>query len=294
MLSAMLLWGMMVEVLALGALGRGVLGWSWGATVALVLGAMLLGRALTMAVTWLVAWRHPSAAPPLRAGQRLAMVLREYVAFVRGFVLVQPWVWLGMPADRLRASVQPMLLVHGYGCNRGIWWWLRPRLEAAGHVVATISLEPPWGGIDGFAEQLHARIEAVCAATGAPRVTLVAHSMGGLVSRAYLARHGDARVARLISIASPHGGSQLARLGLGTCARQMAPGSAWLARLAAQRVTVPFVSVRTPQDNFVMPQDLQRHPDARDEPLPGVGHLAALCDARVLRLVLAHASLQKQ
>lgn len=294
MLSAMLLWGMMVEVLALGALGRGVLGWSWGATVALVLGAMLLGRALTMAVTWLVAWRHPSAAPPLRAGQRLAMVLREYGAFVRGFVLVQPWVWLGMPADRLCASAQPMLLVHGYGCNRGIWWWLRPRLEAAGHVVATISLEPPWGGIDGFAEQLHARIEAVCAATGAPRVTLVAHSMGGLVSRAYLARHGDARVARLISIASPHSGSQLARLGLGTCARQMAPGSAWLARLAAQRVTVPFVSVRTPQDNFVMPQDLQRHPDARDEPLPGVGHLAALCDARVLRLVLAHASLQKQ
>jgi len=294
MLSAMLLWGMMVEVLALGALGRGVLGWSWGATVALVLGAMLLGRALTMAVTWLVAWRHPSAAPPLRAGQRLAMVLREYGAFVRGFVLVQPWVWLGMPADRLRASVQPMLLVHGYGCNRGIWWWLRPRLEAAGHVVATISLEPPWGGIDGFAEQLHARIEAVCAATGAPRVTLVAHSMGGLVSRAYLARHGDARVARLISIASPHSGSQLARLGLGTCARQMAPGSAWLARLAAQRVTVPLVCVRTPQDNFVMPQDLQRHPDARDEPLPGVGHLAALCDARVLRLVLAHASLQKQ
>jgi triacylglycerol lipase len=136
MLSAMLLWGMMVEVLALGALGRGVLGWSWGATVALVLGAMLLGRALTMAVTWLMAWRHPSVAPPLRAGQWLAMVLREYGAFVRGFVLVQPWVWLGMPADRLRASAQPMLLVHGYGCNRGIWWWLRPRLEAAGHVVA--------------------------------------------------------------------------------------------------------------------------------------------------------------
>lgn len=291
MLSAMLLWGMMVEVLALGALGRDVLGWSWGATVALVLGAMLLGRALTMAVTWLVAWRHPSAAPPLRAGQRLAMVLREYGAFVRGFVLVQPWVWLGMPADRLRASVQPMLLVHGYGCNRGIWWWLRPRLEAAGHVVATISLEPPWGGIDGFAEQLHARIEAVCAATGAPRVTLVAHSMGGLVSRAYLARHGDARVARLISIASPHGGSRLAHLGLGRCARQMQPGSHWLARLAQQRVNVPFVSIRTPQDNFVMPQQLQRHADARDEPLPGVGHMAALCDERTLRLVLAHTKL---
>jgi len=291
MLSALLLWGLAVELLVWGAIGRAGLGWSWGATLALVLGALLLGRALLLAVTWLVAWRHRSAAPPLSAGAWLVMLWREYWAFVGGFVLFQPWARLAMPADRLRPAAQPILLVHGYGCNRAIWWWLRPRLEAAGHVVATLSLEPPWGDIDGFAEQLQQRIEAVCAATGAPRLTLVAHSMGGLVSRACLARHGDARVAALISIASPHGGSRLAHLGLGRCARQMQPGSHWLARLAQQRVNVPFVSIRTPQDNFVMPQQLQRHADARDEPLPGVGHMAALCDERTLRLVLAHAKL---
>ncbi len=291
MLSALLLWGMAVELLVWGAIGRAGLGWSWGATLALALGALLLGRALLLAVTWLVAWRHRSAAPPLSAGAWLVMLWREYWAFVGGFVLFQPWARLAMPADRLRPAAQPILLVHGYGCNRAIWWWLRPRLEAAGHVVATLSLEPPWGDIDGFAEQLQQRIEAVCAATGAPRLTLVAHSMGGLVSRACLARHGAARVAALISIASPHGGSRLAHLGLGRCARQMQPGSHWLARLAQQRVNVPFVSIRTPQDNFVMPQQLQRHADARDEPLPGVGHMAALCDERTLRLVLAHTKL---
>lgn len=291
MLSALLLWGMAVELLVWGAIGRAGLGWSWGATLALALGALLLGRALLLAVTWLVAWRHRSAAPPLSAGAWLVMLWREYWAFVGGFVLFQPWARLAMPADRLRPSAQPILLVHGYGCNRAIWWWLRPRLEAAGHVVATLSLEPPWGDIDGFAEQLQQRIEAVCAATGAPRLTLVAHSMGGLVSRACLARHGAARVAALISIASPHGGSRLAHLGLGRCARQMQPGSHWLARLAQQRVNVPFVSIRTPQDNFVMPQQLQRNADARDEPLPGVGHMAALCDERTLRLVLAHTKL---
>ncbi len=288
MLSALLLWGMAVELLVWGAIGRAGLGWSWGATLALALGALLLGRALLLAVTWLVAWRHRSAAPPLSAGAWLVMLWREYWAFVGGFVLFQPWARLAMPADRLRPSAQPILLVHGYGCNRAIWWWLRPRLEAAGHVVATLSLEPPWGDIDGFAEQLQQRIEAVCAATGAPRLTLVAHSMGGLVSRACLARHGAARVAALISIASPHGGSRLAHLGLGRCARQMQPGSHWLARLAQQRVNVPFVSIRTPQDNFVMPQDTQCHPDAVDEPLPGVGHMAALFDHRALAFVRQH------
>ena len=188
MLSALLLWGMAVELLVWGAIGRAGLGWSWGATLALALGALLLGLALLLAVTWLVAWRHRSAAPPLSAGAWLVMLWREYWAFVGGFVLFQPWARLAMPADRLRPSAQPILLVHGYGCNRAIWWWLRPRLEAAGHVVATLSLEPPWGDIDGFAEQLQQRIEAVCAATGAPRLTLVAHSMGGLVSRATVLR----------------------------------------------------------------------------------------------------------
>ena len=229
--------------------------------------ALLLGRALLLAVTWLVAWRHRSAAPPLSAGAWLVMLWREYWAFVGGFVLFQPWARLAMPADRLRPSAQPILLVHGYGCNRAIWWWLRPRLEAAGHVVATLSLEPPWGDIDGFAEQLQQRIEAVCAATGAPRLTLVAHSMGGLVSRACLARHGAARVAALISIASPHGGSRLAHLGLGRCARQCSP-----ARLAgAATAARDALRVDPHAADNVMPQQLQRHADARDEPLPGVG-----------------------
>ena len=131
-------------------------------------------------------------------------------------------------------------------------------------------------------------LSAVCEATGAARVTLVGHSMGGLVSRACMARHGDDRIAGLITIATPHQGSALAALGQGRDARQMERGSDWLRWLGEQRVGAPFVSIRTQHDNYVMPQDGQRHPDALDEALPGVGHMAALLDQRTLALLQKH------
>lgn len=289
MLAWSLRWWMLAELVAFGALGRVGLGLSWPGALGLALALMLLVRALMNLVTWALAWRLASPAPALGRLRWLALVLREYGAFMLFFGLIQPFERLWMGADHLRPHARPILLVHGYMCNRGCWWWLRRRLQAAGHVVATITLEPPWGGIDGFADQLQARVQQVCAATGARQVTLVAHSMGGLVSRVCLARHGGDRIAGLISIASPHQGSALAALGIGLNAAQMRRGSSWLRSLTGQRVGVPFVSIRTPHDNYVMPQDGQRHPDARDEPLAGVGHLAALLDARTLALVRRHA-----
>lgn len=77
MLSAVLLWGLVVEVLALGALGRGVLGWSWGATVAL--GIVLAGA--LMALIYLggeaaqVALQLPAAITGIFQGMLLFFLL---------------------------------------------------------------------------------------------------------------------------------------------------------------------------------------------------------------------------
>jgi hypothetical protein len=104
--------------------------------------------------------------------------------------------WLPTACRRCRQAAgrpgarPPVLLVHGYGCSRAAWWWLRRRLEGAGWTVATISLEPIYGSIDDYVEPLARRIDAVLAETGAERLLLVGHSMGGLVARAYLQRYG--------------------------------------------------------------------------------------------------------
>lgn len=276
-----------LEIACYLAVARFGFGTDWAFAGAAALGGLLGVRAGINTITWVFGLALGSPAKRMSSAAMLRMMAGEYLAFLRTFVLVLPFERLWMPADRLAPCTNPMLLVHGYGCSRGVWHVLRRRLEKAGHVVATVSLVPPYGSMGKMVPLLNQRIEAVCAATGARQVTLVAHSMGGLVCRSYLARHGSARVAKLITLSTPHQGTALARLGLGQNAREMEPGSLWLQDMADEPLRVPTVSLRNPYDNYVMPQDNQKHPLARDIELPPSGHIAQLYDPAIAAIVLA-------
>ena len=283
---ALLIW-LLAELAVCATLARHFLDTSWGISAIVAAGTVLGLRAAIVAVTWGFARAYPSPARRLSAAESLRMIAGEYAAFLLIFVFILPFERLWMGRDRLRPCSRPLLLVHGYSCSRGVWWLLRRRLVAAGHIVATVSLAPPYTNIGKLVPELGQRIEAVCKATGADRVILVAHSMGGLVCRSYLARHGSDRVERLITISSPHSGSELARIGIGKNAREMEPGSRWLKDLGQSGLPVPAVAIRTPHDNFVMPQDNQRLPGASDVELAGIGHLAVLFARRTASELIA-------
>lgn len=274
------------EIASYLAIAHYWLGASWSTAALAAVGAMLGLRAGIVAVTWIYAAAYDGGEVPLSPGQRLRMWVSEYLAFLALFVLIMPLERLFMAPDRLRACRRPILLVHGYGCSRGVWRWLRRRLEAAGHVVATVSLTPPYTSIGKLVPQLAQRVEEVCAATGAKQVTLVAHSMGGLVCRSYLARFGGEQVTRLVTLASPHGGTELARIGIGQNAREMEPDSVWLRDLAVEPIPVPALVLRNIHDNYVMPDSNQRLPGAQEVPLDGIGHLAMLFSGRTAAIVL--------
>lgn len=267
---------LLVEVVMFGALGHLLFGLGLAGSVLFVLLVQLVLRVMVVLATWGFSRFFASPAPSLGMGGWLWMIGFEIYAYILTFNWLIPFEQPLMRRDRLAASPRPLLLVHGYGCNRGIWLPLVRRLEQRGHVVATLSLTPPFGHIDDMVPQLARRIDAVLIATGAARVVLIGHSMGGLVCRDYLALHGAGKVARLITLATPHQGSELANLGIGDNAREMEPGSGWLQRFAAMPIAVAGVSVRTTHDNFVMPQDRQRMTGLEDLPLPGVGHLSLL------------------
>ncbi len=214
-------------------------------------------------------------------------ILTEWLAFFTLFGVIQPFAnsIFSVKAARRRGEKPPVMLVHGYRCNSGLWWWMVSRLRSAGFEVEAIDLEPALVSIDRFAEQLDQHIEACLRDTGSAKLRLVTHSMGGLVARAYLQRYGSRRVDKLITLACGHHGTRLAHLGSGRNAREMEPGSAWLAALR-EPAPVPTVTIWTAEDNFIAPQTSSRLSGAREVALTGMGHLTFMFSRRVLDIVL--------
>jgi len=270
-------------------------GWHGTAVASVIVVMALAGRAFVISSTYIFAALFRTAvAPDQRVGPLgfLGMALAEYAAFSIIFTVIQPFerFWLG--ADRLGGNKDrlPLLLVHGFQCNRGFWFWQRRRLEQAGWTVATLNLDPMFASIDSYGELIDLRIAEVLAATGAAKLILVGHSMGGLALRAYLRAHGKARVAKLITLGSPHHGSRLAMLGAGINARQMEPESVWLDALnrpGAAQLPSDTVSVRSLYDNYVMPQDSSLLANARNVVVGPVGHLSMAFAPSVTKLLLA-------
>ena len=254
-------------------------------SAASLLGVYFLFTLATFAVCW------PRKASD-NAGQKIgafaacSMIFKEWLAFFALFAVMQPFAdtLFSVKRKRLRSD-KPVLLVHGYQCNSALWWWIVARLRAAGFAAEAIDLEPAFAGIDLYADQLHRQIETCIEDTGSETVQLVTHSMGGLVARAYLQRYGSRRVGKLITLACGHHGTRIARLGPGKNAREMEPGSAWLAALE-EPAPAPVVTVWAAQDNFIAPQTSSRLAGAREIMLTGIGHLTFVFSPHLLDILV--------
>jgi triacylglycerol esterase/lipase EstA (alpha/beta hydrolase family) len=219
---------------------------------------------------------------------RLRLLAEEFAASM----LVTSWF-----APRASAATRiypdsrhpPVLLLHGYGCNSGYWVHLTPLLDVARISHATVDLEPVAGDIDGYVPLVERAVRELSAASGAGQVAIVAHSMGGLVARAWMRAHGSGRVARVITLGTPHHGTALARFGLGPNAVQMRRESAWLRALALSEDAATralITSAYTHHDNIVSPRDSGRLEGARNLEFGGIGHVALGRNPRVLAAVM--------
>jgi triacylglycerol esterase/lipase EstA (alpha/beta hydrolase family) len=239
------------------------------------------------ALSWI--WRTPrppgaqldfAGSARLFIGEVLAVAISWPLIALHRLVISDP-----APAPARR----PVILVHGVMVNDGVWFTMRRYLARHGvGAVYTINYGPPYGDIEHFAEQLGAKIEYVCGATGAARVLLVCHSMGGLVARAHLRQRGPARIESIITIGTPHHGSLFARALIGRCLAQMRPGNAWLAELNSDETKpppVPIMSIWSRHDSLVAPQGSGELACAENVAVVGVGHNALLGERQVIEMV---------
>ena len=256
-----------------------------------------LAPALLLTAAWFaLAWVGRTPRPP-DAQLDIRGSLRLYV----GEVLALAGSWPCLVFHRLLVrdpppapARRPILLVHGVLVNDGMWVWFRRRLKRLGAgPVYTLNYGPPHAGIERFARQLARKIDAVCAATGAEQIAVIGHSMGGLVARAYLRRFGPTRVARVVTIGTPHHGSMLAWSFPGESLSQMHPNNAWLAELNREEggpTPVPITSIWSRHDSMVIPQASAILVGAQNIAIVGVGHNALLNDSGALQAAVGSIS----
>lgn len=262
---------------------------AWIVTVACL---FLVTRLVLVFLMFFLSWVYRSPRPQemkLLLVPALRLFFREYLELLRIYLLRQ-LIHYVLPLNDLKprpeAGPYPVLLIHGFLCNSGFWYPAVRRLRArrVGRIF-TINLEPPLASISRYTREVAAVVEEIKKLTGAPRVILVGHSMGGLVARAYAQRGGVENVARIITIGTPHHGTSLAWFATGDNVAQMRPHSTWLESLNAEPPAVPITCIYSVHDNLVAPQDSARLDSAKNIPVSGIGHLRLGSDPAVLRLV---------
>ena len=190
---------------------------------------------------------------------------------------------------------RPIVLVHGLAGHPGNFLALRQYLAMKGRRRVYALDFGSAESLDLMAAMLRDFIAAVVERNGldeAARLDIIAHSMGGLVTRlAIQAPATVRRVACVITLASPHSGTYTARLGGTRPTTELRPESAVVQRLAHQlpwsdHPELPrLVALWSASDLIVLPGEGGQVPGAENVELPGYTHYSYFLNPDAWRLI---------
>ena len=271
---------------------------AWTAVVVIALSLLVaLGFVGTVASSYLArAFYLGSARPALDLGQWASLVVREASAQAR----IVAWFLSRRGAGAVVGAgskdpsddhVVPVVLAHGLAADGTSMWLLRRALAHRGRPTYAPHLGRMLRPLEKYAEALERAIDrALAEHPRAEGFDVVAHSMGGIALRQCLRVRPDLalRVRRVVTIASPHSGTQAATHLPFVEARVLFPGAAWLLALPSLRRLLPLAAITTiasRHDAVVYPHQTCCVDGAVHHELDHLGHAELLVHPRVVDLV---------
>ncbi len=244
-------------------------------------------------VRWIHFYRRVDEEPPPLSPDGW---WRFYFRTVGAAFVIIGWGFLHMFQDRLRRpsgniTGPPVLCVHGFHMTGSCMWGIRRLLESHGRPTRSVFLGAPYQSAEVYAKPLADAMWDLQLQFRGEGYDIVAHSMGGLITRKVLADDPElaAGVHRIVTLGSPHHGTGLLSwLRFGPVYQMMSRESDFIRGLADFQESAPgaeVTTVATEHDLVVYPVSTCRLSGSREINLRGIGHLGLLMAADVLDVI---------
>ena len=188
----------------------------------------------------------------------------------KGLLFLTTFVLLAAPAQAAKpgsggggtttpTTHDPILFVHGWNSSSTTWTTMVNRFAADGWSAKELN---NWSYNTSqsnatTAQEIKTKVDGILATTGATKVDIISHSMGGLSSRYYVKNlGGDLTVDEWVSLGGPNHGTDTANFCFSTACSEMRVGSSFLAALNSGDETPGLVNYRTwwsPCDEVINP-----------------------------------------
>jgi pimeloyl-ACP methyl ester carboxylesterase len=140
------------------------------------------------------------------------------------------------PARAATGNAEVVVLLHGLYRSERSMQPLEAPCSDAGFRVVNLGYDSRSLSQDAIVTDLDAKLRACCA--DAPKLHFVTHSLGGIVTRAYVAAHRPANLGRVVMLAPPNHGSPLGDLVAGSTVLRFLLGST-AAQLGTDLASLP-------------------------------------------------------
>ncbi|MEU9362910.1 alpha/beta fold hydrolase [Streptomyces sp. NPDC048301] len=192
------------------------------------------------------------------------------------------------PASTLSTST-PVVFVHGYTGNASNWVTAKSVFQLNGWSSSKLFTYDynSYGNNINNAQGLATFVNNVKSQTGASKVAIVNHSMGGLVSQYYLkVLGGSSSVSHLASIAGAnHGTTYASACLIYTTCQQMYPGSSFIGQITSGDETpgdTKYATWYSACDGIILPYTSTKLNGATNNNVACQTHIGYLTDAITL------------